>query len=152
MNDIEEKIMRELNKVLDDHIEAINVKVFGLKDRKSVQVLIESENGITVDLCADVTRMAQNIIKLDKIIDNDYNIEVSSPGINRPLFKMKDFIKYQGEKAYIELKRNINNEKPFTGIYEVINEKIIFSYQKEKIELSIDDIKKALYLNREIKV
>ena len=56
MNDIEEKIMRELNKVLDDHIEAINVKVFGLKDRKSVQVLIESENGITVDLCADVTK------------------------------------------------------------------------------------------------
>ena len=64
---------------------------------------------------------------------------------------MKDFIKYQGEKAYIELKRNINNQKRFTGIYEVINEKIIFSYQKEKIELSIDDIKKA-NLIREIKV
>ncbi len=151
MNDIEEKIMCELNKALDDHIEAINVRVFGLKDKKSVQILIESENGITVNSCADVTRMAQNIIKLDKIIDNDYTIEVSSPGINRPLFTMKDFIKYQGEKAYVELKRNVNNQKRFTGIYKVMNQKIIFLFQKEKIELSIDDIKKA-NLIREIKV
>ena len=60
--------------------------------------------GITVESCARATRTAQNIIKLENLID-DYNIEVSSPGINRPLFNLKDFIKFQGEKINVELKK-----------------------------------------------
>ena len=45
----------------------------------------------------------------------NYSIEVSSPGINRPLYNMSDFIKYQCEKVFVELKRNINNQKIFKG-------------------------------------
>ena len=86
MNDIEEKLMNRVNEMLDDHIEAINVKIFGVRNQKSIQIMIESSHGVTIQSCASVTKVAQNIIKLDNIIDGDYNIEVSSPGINRPLF------------------------------------------------------------------
>ena len=64
---------------------------------------------------------------------------------------MRDFIKYQGEKAFIELKRSVNNQKRFTGEYKVINKKITLPNQDNTIEISIDDIKKA-NLIREIKV
>ncbi len=151
MNEIEEKIMIKLNNLLDNHIEVINVNVFGSRGQRTVQIMIESENGITIDACANTSRKAQNIIKLDNIIDDHYNIEVSSPGINRPLFNLKDFKKFKGEKVFIELKRNINNKKRFTGSYDVINEKIIFLDSSETTEISIDDIKKA-NLIREIKV
>ena len=113
--------------------------------------MIESNQGVTIKTCADVTKLEQNIIKLDSLVDSDYSIEVSSPGINRPLFNIKDFIKYQGEKAFIELKRSVNNQKRFTGEYKVINKKITFPNQDNTIEISIDDIKKA-NLIREIKV
>ncbi len=151
MNDIEEKLMSRLNNLLDNDIEAINVKIFGARNQKFIEIMIESIHGITINTCTHVTKIAQNIIKLDSLIGGDYSIEVSSPGINRPLFNIKDFIKYQGEKAFIELKRSINNQKRFTGEYEVINEKITFPNQDNIIEISVDDIKKA-NLIREIKV
>ena len=151
MNDTEEKLMNRLNNLLDNDIEAINVKIFGARNQKFIEIMIESDDGITINTCAEVTKIAQNIIKLDSLIDSDYSIEVSSPGINRPLFNIKDFIKYQGEKAFIELKRSINNQKRFTGEYEVINDKITFPNQDNTIEISVDDIKKA-NLIREIKV
>ena len=151
MNDTEEKLMNRLNNLLENDIEAINVKIFGARNQKFIEIMIESDDGITINTCAEVTKIAQNIIKLDSLIDSDYSIEVSSPGINRPLFNIKDFIKYQGEKAFIELKRSINNQKRFTGEYEVINNKITFSNQDNTIEISVDDIKKA-NLIREIKV
>ena len=151
MNDTEEKLMNRLNKLLDNDIEAINVKVFGARNQKFIEIMIESNHGVTINTCADVTKITQNIIKLDSLIDGDYNIEVSSPGINRPLFNINDFIKYQGEKAFIELKRCINKQKRFTGEYKVINKKITFPDQDNTIEISVDDIKKA-NLIREIKV
>ena len=151
MNDTEEKLMNRLNNLLDNDIETINVRVFGARKQKFIEIMIESDLGVTINTCADVTKIAQNIIKLDSLIDSDYSIEVSSPGINRPLFNIKDFIKYQGEKAFIELKRSINNQKRFTGEYRVINKKITFPNQDNTIEISIDDIKKA-NLIREIKV
>ena len=151
MNDTEEKLMNRLNNLLDNDIEAINVKIFGARYQKFIEIMIESDDGITINTCAEVTKIAQNIIKLDSLIDSDYSIEVSSPGINRPLFNIKDFIKYQGEKAFIELKRSINNQKCFSGEYEVINNKITFPNQDNTIEISVDDIKKA-NLIREIKV
>ena len=151
MNDIEEKLMNRVNEMLDDNIEAINVKIFGVRNQKSIQIMIESSHGVTIQSCTNVTKVAQNIIKLDNVIDGDYNIEVSSPGINRPLFNLNDFIKYQGERAFVELKSNINNHKRFTGTYKIINNKIVFQDQKNAVEISIDNIKKA-NLIREIKV
>ena len=151
MNDTEEKLMNRLNNLLDNDIEAINVKMFGARNQKFVEIIIESNQGVTINTCADVTKIAQNIIKLDRLIDSDYSIEVSSPGINRPLLNIRDFIKYQGEKAFIELKRSINNQKRFTGEYKVINKKITIPNQDNTIEITIDDIKKA-NLIREIKV
>ena len=151
MNDIEEKLMNKLNNLLDNDIEAINVKIFGARNQKFVEIMIESSQGVTINTCANVTKIAQNIIKLDRLINSDYSIEVSSPGINRPLLNIRDFIKYQGEKAFIELKKSINNQKRFTGEYKVINKKITFPNKDNTIEISIDDIKKA-NLIREIKV
>ena len=151
MNDTEEKLMNRLNNLLDNNIETINVRVFGARNQKFIEIMIESDHGVTINTCADVTKIAQSIIKLDSLIESDYSIEVSSPGINRPLLNIRDFIKYQGEKAFIELKRSINNQKRFTGEYKVINKKITFPNQDNTIEITIDDIKKA-NLIREIKV
>tara|TARA_Y100000389_G_scaffold196666_1_gene229985 strand:+ start:30 stop:485 length:456 start_codon:yes stop_codon:yes gene_type:complete len=151
MNDVEKKIMNKLNELLDNDISAINVSIFGNNASKNIQIMIESENGITVDNCASTTRTVQNIITMDKIIEDDYNIEVSSPGINRPLFTLEDFIKYEGEKVFIELKRNIDNQRRFKGIYKIKDGIICIKNKKETIEISVCDIKKA-NLVREIKI
>ena len=75
--------------------------------------------------------------QIDNIIDSDYNIEVSSPGINRPLFNIRDFAKYQGERVFVEFKRNINNHKRFTGTYKIINNKIVFQNQRSLLKYQL---------------
>ena len=72
MNDIEEKLMNRLNNLLDNDIEAINVKIFGARNQKFVEIMIESDQGVTLNSCADVTKIAQNIIKLDRLIAVSY--------------------------------------------------------------------------------
>ena len=154
MNEVEENIMNKLNKLnelLTNDLKAINVNIFGNSTAKSIQIMIESDLGVSIDDCSKVTKLAQNIITLEKYIEEDYNIEVSSPGINRPLYNMNDFVKYQGEKVFIELKKNINNQKRFKGYYELIDNAICINHKKEKVVITFDDIKKA-NLIREIKI
>ena len=88
MNDTEEKLMNRLNSILENDVEAINVKIFRARNQKFIEIMIESDQGVTINTCAEVTKVAQNIIKLDSLVDDDYSIEVSSPGINRPLFDL----------------------------------------------------------------
>ena len=76
MNDIEEKLMNRLNNMLDNDIEAINVKIFGARNQKFVEIMIESSQGVTINTCADVTKISQNIIKLDRLINIDYSIDM----------------------------------------------------------------------------
>ena len=151
MNEIEENIMNKLNDLLTNDLEAINVSIFGNSASKNIQIMIESDVGVSIDNCAEVSKLARNIITMEKFIEDDYNIEVSSPGINRPLYNVKDFIKYQGEKVFIELKRNINNQKRFKGYYEVKDNHICINHKNETIEITFNDIKKA-NLVREIKI
>ena len=151
MNEIEENIMNKLNDLLTNDLEAINVSIFGNSASKNIQIMIESDVGVSVDNCAEVSKLARNVITMEKFIEDDYNIEVSSPGINRPLYNMNDFIKYQGEKVFIELKRNINNQKRFKGYYEVKDNIICINHKNEIIEITYNDIKKA-NLVREIKI
>ena len=151
MNEIEENIMNKLNDLLTNDLEAINVSIFGNSASKNIQIMIESDMGVSIDNCAEVSKLARNIITMEKFIEDDYNIEVSSPGINRPLYNVKDFIKYQGEKVFIELKRNINNQKRFKGYYEVKDNIICINHKNETIEITFNDIKKA-NLVREIKI
>jgi ribosome maturation factor RimP len=143
MNEIEENMMIKINELLTNDISAIHVGIFSNSGVKNIQIMIESEKGITVDDCAKTSRLAEDIITMHKFVDDNYNIEVSSPGINRPLFNIKDFIKFQGEKVFIELKRNINNQRRFKGHFEVIDNAICIQNKKETIEISIKDIKKA---------
>ena len=151
MNEVEENIMNKLNELLPNDLKAINVNIYGNSDSRSIQIMIESDSGVSINHCSKVTKLAQNIITLEKYIDDNYSIEVSSPGINRPLYNIDDFIKYQGERVFIELKKNINNQKRFKGYYEVIGNTIRINYKKEKVSITFDAIKKANLL-REIKI
>ena len=151
MNEVEENIMNKLNDLLENDLKAINVNIFGNSDSRSIQIMIESDTGVSIDHCSKVTKLAQNIITLENYIDENYSIEVSSPGINRQLYNIDDFIKYQGERVFVELKKNINNQKRFKGYYEVIGNTICINYKKEKVSITFDAIKKA-NLVREIKI
>ena len=78
-----------------------------------LRVFIESETGVTLEHCSLVSRELGRYLDVEDFIDRAYNLEVSSPGLERPLRSTDDFRRYCGKKARIKLHNAIDSEKVF---------------------------------------
>lgn len=85
--------------------------------RRTLQIMAERVDGknMTVDDCADISRNVSALLDVDDPIKGAYNLEVSSPGIDRPLIKLADFTRYAGFDAKLETKTPIAGRKRFKG-------------------------------------
>jgi len=81
----------------------------------AVRVFIDQEKGITIDDCTAVTRVLLDAFEADDPLDMDYHIEVSSPGVDRPLAKLADFHRFMSERIYVKLHAPVDGRKVFTG-------------------------------------
>lgn len=109
-----------------------------------VRIYVEKENeDITLEDCAALSNKIDEDI--DKLIDQRFFLEVSSPGIERPLKKITDYIRFKGEKAKLSLKHKVNDNKNFEGIIEDCKDNIIFLEIKEQeiMEIPFSEIRKA---------
>ena len=146
MNEIEENIMNKLNDLLTNDLEAINVSIFGNSASKNIQIMIESDMGVSIDNCAEVSKLARNIITMEKFIEDDYNIEVSSPGIERPLFNVAHYKRFLGYDVRIKMFRSIEGRRNFTGVIGSISDKmntVELITELGSISLDLDLIEKA---------
>jgi ribosome maturation factor RimP len=109
-----------------------------------LRVFIDKEDGVTLDDCEAVSKEISD--ELDRVdpIEQSYYLEVSSPGLDRPLKKEKDFLKFIGHKIEIKLYQAINGTKMLSGTLEAYNngnitvrldEGNIIEIDKEKIAL-----------------
>ena len=109
-----------------------------------VRIYVEKENeDITLEDCAALSNKIDEDI--DKLIDQRFFLEVSSPGIERPLKKITDYIRFKGEKAKLSLKHKVNEKKNFEGIIVDCKDNIIFLEIKEQeiMEIPFSEIRKA---------
>lgn len=96
-----------------------------------LRAYIDKPGGITVDDCEVVSRALSDLLDKNDFIEDAYVLEVSSPGLGRPLKKEKDFARSIGEEVEVRTFRAISHQKEFTGILQ--------SYDKEKIILEMED-------------
>lgn len=124
--------------------ELVGVEFHGSEHHGVLRVYIDQENGITVDDCADVSRQVSALLDVEDPIVQPYDLEVSSPGINRPLFKLSDFEKYSGLTAKIKLGVALNGRKNFSGILQGVDEELVLiDVDNELFELPFHDIARA---------
>ena len=145
MNDIEESLFQALNEIVEKKdMRVVNISISGLAKSPSIQIIIDSIQGVSLDDCSFVSKLTDDIIKVNGYYSDDYNLEVSSPGINRQLFSLDDFLLYKNSMVKIKLKKPINNRKNILGIIKVIkNENIILDVYQEEIKIDFKNIKKA---------
>lgn len=96
-----------------------------------LRAYIDKPGGITVDDCEVVSRALSDLLDKHDFIEDAYVLEVSSPGLGRPLKKEKDFARSIGEEVDVRTFRAIGHQKEFTGILR--------DYDKEKIVLEMED-------------
>ena len=96
--------------------ELVRIRVMG-GESKTLQIMADRpDGGIEVDDCAAISTAVSAVLDVEDPITDAYTLEVSSPGIDRPLTRLKDFDAWAGHDAKIELSDPIDNRKRFRGI------------------------------------
>ena len=115
---LEKKIAAMIEPALEDMgFGVVRVRVQG-SDRITLQIMADrlDEAPINVDDCADISRAVSAILDVEDPIEQAYSLEVSSPGIDRPLTRLRDFERFEGHEAKIELAELIDGRRRFRGI------------------------------------
>lgn len=102
--------------VEDMGFELVRLRLMGGK-RATLQIMAERPDGtMEVDDCAALSRQLSAVLDVEDPIDREYTLEVSSPGIDRPLTRLEDFARWEGYEARLETEEQIEGRKRFKGI------------------------------------
>ena len=96
-----------------------------------LRAYIDKPGGITVDDCEVVNRELGDLLDRDDFIDDSYILEVSSPGLGRPLKKERDFIRSKGEEVEIRTYRMVDRQKEFRGVLK--------AWDKDTVTIEYED-------------
>ena len=114
---IDRRLAEILIPVIEDMgFELVRLRLQGGKTA-TLQIMADRpEGGINVDDCAEISTMVSATLDVEDPIEDKYNLEVSSPGIDRPLTRLKDFATFEGYDAKLETNQPIDGRKRFTGV------------------------------------
>ncbi|MBW1714300.1 MAG: ribosome maturation factor RimP [Deltaproteobacteria bacterium] len=126
-------------------MEMVETEFLSEKGRWILRVFIDREGGVTLDDCAGVSRELGDIIEAKNIIGHPYVLEVSSPGLNRPLKKKRDFIQSIDKTVKVTMSQPINNRRNFTGRLVDVREAMIHLLLDDTnvVELPLEGIDRA---------
>ena len=128
--------------ITKNNFELVDVEYVKEADKFYLRVYIDKEGGITVDDCEIISRALSDRLDADDFIEDSYILEVSSPGLGRPLKKERDFERSIGKEVEIKLFRALNRQKDFDGILK--------NYTKEEVTIGIDDEEEMVFKRKDI--
>ncbi len=109
-----------------------------------LRIFIDKEGGVTVDDCTQVSRRIEDLIEVEEIVPSSYTLEVSSPGLDRPLKKEKDFLRFQGKRARVTTFTPICQQKNFKGTIRDFREDVLFlETERQLVEIPKRQIAQA---------
>lgn len=110
-----------------------------------VRIFIDSENGITLEDCERASHQISGVLDVEDPIRGHYNLEVSSPGLDRPLFTPEHYTRFLGEKVKLRLRQPLDGRRKFAGRIDGVEGDVvrIIEDSGESHELTVDQIEKA---------
>jgi len=110
-----------------------------------LRLFIDCESGVTVDHCAKVSRELSYYLDVEDLIENKYHLEVSSPGLERKLYRLDDFVRFVGFRARVKLTTSHDGQRVFIGEIGSVQEDLIelVAGDGRKTKFSYDQVKKA---------
>lgn len=126
-------------------VEVVQIETAGTKRDMVVRVFIDKEGGVTLEDCSNVSRGIEEVLDVEDIIPSRYVLEVSSPGIERELYSLADFVRFIGQLAKVKLKAEIGGQKTFVGLITSIDGETITIEDRTagSVSFGYDDVAKA---------
>ncbi len=125
--------------------ELVRVQLGGGKSRPTLQIMAEPADGsmMTVEGCTLISQQLSALFDVHDALPGAYVLEVSSPGIDRPLTRIKDFESWQGHEAQIETHVRIENRGRFRGVFKCRKDGITLTQDGMTYDIDYNDIRKA---------
>ena len=109
-----------------------------------LRVFIDTDAGAGIEECEKVSRQVSQILDVEDPIRSEYTLEVSTPGMDRPLFKLEQFAKYQGEQISLKLRAPYKGQRNFKGLLcGIEGDEVVLRIDDMEILLPIEGIEKA---------
>lgn len=130
---------------IDHGLELVHVDLAGPEGHPIVRVFIDKPGGVTHDDCSEVSTQIGTVLDVEDFIHSAYTLEVSSPGLERGLYKPADYERFAGNQAKIKTRSAINEQRNFRGrIVGFENEEVIFDDRTSgRVKLPFHTIAKA---------
>ncbi len=146
--------LEQLQALLAPVVEALGYECWGLEymsqGRHSLlRIYIDHANGVLVEDCEKVSRQVSGVLDVEDPISSEYTLEVSSPGMDRPLFTLEQFAKHAGELVKIKLRSPYEGRRNFQGPLRGVEEQdVVVLVDDHEYLLPIDLIDKANIIPR----
>lgn len=145
--------MKNISAVIDDLVGpivlALDLELWGCELVRQgkyslIRVYIDRESGVDISDCEKVSRQVSAVFDVEEPITEEYTLEVSSPGLERPLFRLEQFRKYVGSIIQLRIKKPQDGRKKFKGdLVQVDDNSIVLSINGGEVEFQYTDIDKA---------
>lgn len=145
-NSIAQRVQEIAEQVAIDHgLELVHAEVAGPENKPIVRVFIDKPQGVTHDDCSAVSLHLGTILDVEDFIHASYTLEVSSPGLNRGLYKLADYERFAGSDAKLKTRQPIGGQRNFRGRLLGIegNDVHLDDRTSGKVKIPLDIITKA---------
>jgi len=130
--------------VADMSCELVAVEMTTVEGRRTLRISIDKPGGIIVEDCTRVNRSLSAMLDVEDPLDGAYDLEVSSPGLERPLQKVGDFERFCGYRVRVQLEKDTPGRRRFTGTLQPADAGFIqLDVDGEEFQLSLELVEKA---------
>ena len=110
----------------------------------TLRIYVDQSGGITLDECSKLSEQIGAVLDVEELVAGEYHLEVSSPGLDRPLFTLEHYRQFVDCEVSVRLKMPLDGQRHFKGVIkEIKNEVVVLRVGEEEISLPFDSIAKA---------
>lgn len=133
---------------LAEGMELVHVEYQREPAGRTLRIYLDKPGGVTLDDCVDISRQLGDVLDVGLDTESSYRLEVSSPGLHRPLGKLGDFERFKGCRAKVRIARSIAGRKNFSGALAGVNGlSVRLMVDNQTIDIAFADIIKAHLIN-----
>ena len=143
---VEDRVNAIAERVATDHgLELVHSEVAGPENNPIVRIFIDKPGGVTHEDCAEVSLHVGTVLDVEDFIHASYTLEVSSPGLERGLYKRPDYERFAGQQAKLKTRLPINGQRNFRGrLLGIEADDVLFEDRTNgNVRIPFDTIKQA---------
>lgn len=140
--------VEQIQALLGPVVEAMGFELWGVQYLQgkgaTLRLYIDAENGINVDDCADVSHQVSGVLDVENPIAGEYVLEVSSPGMDRPLFSLEQWVRYAGSPVRLQLVAPLEGRRKFSAVITAVEgDDVLLEVDGEQVRVPVTQIDRA---------